>query len=38
MASVMDAEKYALDKLGKIDTWKLQQIVYYCPSMVVGMG
>ena len=29
MATVLDVAKYIVDKCGKIDTWKLQKLVYY---------
>ena len=29
MAKVFDVAKYIVDKCGKIDTWKLQKLVYY---------
>ena len=30
MATVFDVGKYIVDKLGTIDTWKLQKLIYYC--------
>jgi len=32
MATVFDVAKYIVDKLGEIDTWKLQKLVYYCQA------
>ena len=32
MATVFDVGKYIVDKLGTIDTWKLQKLVYYCQA------
>ena len=32
MATVFDVGKYIVDKLGIIDTWKLQKLVYYCQA------
>ena len=32
MATVFDVGKYIVDKLGAIDTWKLQKLIYYCQA------
>ncbi|MDR1217383.1 MAG: DUF4065 domain-containing protein [Oscillospiraceae bacterium] len=32
MATVFDVAKYILNKLGEMDTWKLQKLVYYCQA------
>ena len=32
MASVIDVAKYIVDKLGTVDTWKLQKLIYYCQA------
>ena len=32
MANVIDVVKYIVDKLGVIDTWRLQKLVYYCQA------
>ncbi len=32
MASVFDVAKYILAQTGKITTWKLQKLVYYCQA------
>ena len=32
MATVFDVGKYIVDRLGTIDTWKLQKLVYYCQA------
>ena len=32
MATVFDVGKYIVDKLGTIDTWKLQKLVYYAQA------
>ena len=32
VATVFDVGKYIVDKLGTIDTWKLQKLVYYCQA------
>jgi uncharacterized phage-associated protein len=32
MATVFDVGKYIVDKLGTVDTWKLQKLVYYCQA------
>ncbi len=32
MATVFDVAKYIVDKLGSVDTWKLQKLVYYCQA------
>ena len=32
MATVFDAGKHIIDKLGTLDTWKLQKLVYYCQA------
>jgi len=30
--TVFDVGKYIVDKLGTLDTWKLQKLVYYCQA------
>ena len=32
MVTVFDVGKYIVDKLGIVDTWKLQKLVYYCQA------
>lgn len=32
MASVVDVAEYILSKTGKISTWKLQKLIYYCQA------
>lgn len=32
MASVFDVAKYILEKLGKMSTWKLEKLCYYCQA------
>jgi len=32
MATVFDVAKYIINKYSRIDTWKLQKLVYYCQA------
>ena len=32
MANVFDVAKYIVDKVGEIDVWKLQKLIYYCQA------
>jgi len=32
MATVFDVAKYIVDKVGEIDVWKLQKLIYYCQA------
>lgn len=33
MATIFDVAKYILNKYGKMSTWKLQKLIFYCQAM-----